>query len=217
MNKNKFTMIELLVVIGILAILAGLLIPTVIGAKERGRIGQARADMSTLKTAFAGLEKDYGRMAYGSNHALGGHNFSESPGSSGCITIKDSLDNYCDVIAELSDPGNSAAGFSVSLNKRKIKYLDPRPEYDPSQSPTDTENKKHTWLDPWGNPYRIRINYDGSGKIPDPSGVKDNLSGSIVLWSLGPDGNGCSGTGSSWRTDDDKDNIPNWKDGNWLD
>lgn len=212
MNKRRFTMIELLVVIGILAILAGLLIPTVIGAKEKGRISQARADMTSLKTAFAGLEKDYGRMAYGSNHALGGHNFSASDG---CITINETSANatYCDVIAELADPGNSA--FTPSLNRRKIKYLDPRPKYNPSEAPSSTNNKENTWLDPWGNPYMMRINVDATGKIPDPSS-SGTLSGSIVLWSLGPDGKGCSGS-SPWTGEDDKDNIPSWKDGNWLD
>ena len=210
MNKNRFTMVELLVVIGILAILAGLLIPVVIGAKDKGRISQARADMASLKTAFAGLEKDYGRMTYGSNHALGGHTFTENPSNSGCITISESsaTANYCDVIAELADPGNSA--LTPSLNRRKIKYLDPRPTYDPSKGPTAGDNPANTWLDPWGKPYQIRINVDGTEKIVDPSDTDKKLSGSIILWSLGPDGEG--GT-----TDRDKDNIPSWKDGNWLD
>ena len=209
MNKRRFTMIELLVVIGILAILAGLLIPVVIGAKDKGRISQARADMASLKTAFAGLEKDYGRMTYGSNHALGGHNFTASDG---CITINESsaTATYCDVIAELADPGNSA--LTPSLNKRKIKYLDPRPTYDPSQGPTAGDNPANTWLDPWGKPYRIRINVDASEKIPDPS-KSGMLSGSIILWSLGPDGEGSDTAGA----ESNKDNIPSWKDGNWLD
>ena len=214
MNKSRFTLIELLVVIGVLAILAGLLIPTVIGAQQKGRISQARADMSSLKTAFSGLEKDYGRMV-GGNHSLGGTAFTEDPSGSGCITIAVSTVNadYCNVIAELSDPGNAAfnsvRSTSSFLNKRNIKYLDPRPEYNPDQIPSSPNNLNNTWLDPWGNPYQIRINFDGSGKIPDPS-RSGTLSGSIILWSFGPDGVGNS-------TDDDKDNIPSWKEGNWLD
>ena len=209
MKKRNFTLVELLVVIGILALLAGLIIPAVIGAKSKGRITQARADMTSLRTAFEGMYRDYGAMAKssGTKYALGGHEFDVS---SGCITIAESsaTANYCDVIAELSDPGNS--GLTVSLNKKKIKYLDPRPEYDPSKSPTNDANKENTWLDPWGNPYQIRINVDASEQIVDPSDTSKKLSGRIIFWSFGPDGKGSSAA-------DNKDNVAGWKDGDWLD
>ena len=213
MKKRNFTLVELLVVIGILAILASLIIPAVIGAKQQGRITQARADMSSLRTAFEGMAKDYnGRMVKkdGSDYKLGNHSLEKSSSDSGCVTIDETsaTDRYCDAIAELSDPSNT--DLTVSLNKRKIKYLDPRPEYDPSKSPTNDDNKANTWLDPWGNPYRIRINFDGTEKITDPSDASKKLSGRIILWSLGPDG----GSGTN---DKDKDNIPSWKDGNWFD
>ena len=118
------------------------------------------------------------------------------------------IDTYCNVIAELSDPGN--ASLTVSLNKRKIRYLDSRAEYDPSKSPTVAANKENTWLDPWGNPYMIRINVDRYEKIPDPSHPGKMLSSLAILWSLGPDGRG--GTPET-----DRDNIPSWKDGSWAD
>ena len=213
MKKRNFTLVELLVVIGILAILASLIIPAVIGAKQQGRITQARADMSSIRTAFEGMAKDYnGRMVKkdGSSYKLGNHSLDESPSNSGCVTLDETTATakYCDLIAELADPGNS--GLTVSLNKRKIKYLDPRPEYDPSKSPTNDDNKANTWLDPWGSPYQMRINVDGSEKIVDPSDTDKKLSGRIILWSFGPDGKG--GTDET-----NKDNIPGWKDGNWFD
>lgn len=224
MKKRNFTLVELLVVVGILAILAGLVIPVVIGAKQQGRIVQARADMSSLRTAFEGMYRDYGRMAKSagsSKYALGGHEFTVDDG---CITVNESsaTATYCNVIAELSAP---AALSSPSLNKRRTKYLEPRPEYDPSKGPNEGKNPDNTWLDPWGKPYRFRINVDGTEQITDPSNISGStkkLSGRIILWSLGPDGeSGADSNGNSESSAANKelakDNIPSWKDGNWFD
>ena len=187
------------------------------GEKHRERITQARADMSSIRTAFEQMYREYGTMAKhdsSTTYKLGGVSFTKS--SNGDITIgkigsgnkydSSTKDDYCKVIAELCVPEK----ITPSLNKKNIKMLDPKKEYDASKGPTEGDNPDHTWLDPWGNPYMIRINVDSSETVTDPSKSDKKLSARIILWSLGPDGKG--GTPET-----DRDNVASWKDGGWFD
>lgn len=60
--KRSFTLIELLIVVGIIALLAGLITPAVITAQQKGRITQAKSDMHTILMAIKGVESTYGKI-----------------------------------------------------------------------------------------------------------------------------------------------------------
>ena len=59
--KRAFTLIELLVALSVLALLAALAAPPVLGAIERGRVGRVAADLRTAEVALEAYWTDHGR------------------------------------------------------------------------------------------------------------------------------------------------------------
>ena len=58
-------MIELLVVISIIAILAGLLLPALAAVKNRAKAARAKVEINHFVTSIKGYESDYNRMPAG--------------------------------------------------------------------------------------------------------------------------------------------------------
>ena len=66
-RRRAFTLVELLLVLTILAILAGIVLPKFTGATKTAKSSAAKTDISSFKTALAMFEMDNGNYPSGRN------------------------------------------------------------------------------------------------------------------------------------------------------
>lgn len=258
MKKRYFTLVELLVVVGIVVILAGLVLPAVIGGAQQGRITQAKSDMKAIQMALAQMDQTYGKMmattGSGSSAEVKywhpdpeetGNPSTDSPVSATSGTtyvfaiFKDdnnlettnivlggapynattpAANAYRSLIAELTGTGrsgNNGRNITYNTNVRKIKFLDPKTNFDPGANFNSTENQQHLWIDPWGNQYVIMVCVDGSDRIIKPESwtASNNIRyvmGKTAVYSFGPNGENNSGKNASEGGDKLDDDIATW-------
>jgi prepilin-type N-terminal cleavage/methylation domain-containing protein len=206
----NFTLVEMLTVIAIIGILAGIVIPVVAISRRRGMVSRAESEVTTITAALKQLDADYKKVLTKDNK-IGSVEIDSSKISSNIATIDG--DAYDAMIAELSAPKNSVFTTSnpVSVNKRKKVYLDPRKDFDPTKAYTD--QKDLLYRDPWGNPYKIyvRITHDDELALP---GTSKTIVANFAVYSFGPnktDDNGCNSAKPICGASDCKhDDISSW-------
>ena len=121
-----FTLLEVMLVIGIIAILAGLLFPVIIGVRARAKEKQAMAETRTILMAIKAYRQEYGKWP------------AQIQAAQDMTYI---VSNYC-VIKPLL--GSNWSNFNP---KNKI-FLN-------LQVNTNNPDYKGNYLDPWGIPYVI--------------------------------------------------------------
>ena len=183
-RRRNFTLVELLVVIGIIAVLAGMLMAGIMYAPAKAQKAKAQAEVTTLVNAIKQYESAYGVLPIpsgvsGDNVVLTGKDYRKM------IAILQ--DTVKELQALGNDDNNPWKGESDSVkkddakkNKRSSKFLDIQGN-DPGQ-----------FIDAWGNDYIVVLdgNYDGkivTDKIDGVNAASNTYRFSVIVWSKGHD------------------------------
>lgn len=179
MKRHDFTLVELLMAIGIIVILAAISIPTALSAIKKAETAKAQAEMTALVTALKNYESTYGFLPF---------HFKKPSNTSAATDGEVQPGDYTDFIRVLQGENLEIKG--KKMNPRKLAFLEIQ------------GNTKGEYEDPWGNDYTVIIDGDGDGKIiqelddwkyyqlkvEKDSDNKYALYQSILIISKGPDG-----------------------------
>jgi type II secretory pathway pseudopilin PulG len=175
---KRFTIIELIVVIGIIAVLMALLMPVMTSVRTKAKETKAKAEMHSIITAIKSYEMTYGILPMPAGV--------DDAGSDGLINANP---EYADLLTFLTNVGAPNKTAAVTGNARGIRFLDVPDKY--------TTNG---FLDPWSQDYSIYLDTDYDGQILGPGatvGTTETLYGTVFICTLsGGDG---ADTVYSWK------------------
>src|SRR5436309_9654376 len=174
-RKAAFTLMELLLVIVILVILAGLIFPVFQGVLERAKKLQAKNDLTQIVTAVNAFYTEYGRYPTSATTDA-----TATYGPGGSTTENGGLFN------ELRATG------LFTLNTRQIVFISPPDAKDQNNPRSGIKTSSGGYYDPWAKEYAVAIDADYNNQITNPYGGSANagpatLNIGAIAWSLGKD------------------------------
>jgi len=174
-SRRPFTLIELLITMAIIAVLAGILLPTIRSAMRSTKVGKARSEISSLITAMKLYESEYDLMPFGYDKDEDATTAVMGDTDYGDDVVYDTTE-YKKMISFLSQTGSTAD--KEEGNARKLRIL--------------SVKKATEYLDPWKNRYYVVGDVNGDNSIAKKLvvGMYDDgkdLPRSVVVWSKGAD------------------------------
>jgi prepilin-type N-terminal cleavage/methylation domain-containing protein len=211
MKRNRFTLVELLIVISVIAILAGLLLPAIGKVKDKARKVQAKAGAHALVIAIKSYESTYGLLPwhcgihaklptdlnYCSCSPVSEDTWSDWSGGSN--DRKAYYDTLMQILTTTDIVGGTAPTRKSWGNIRGIKFLDAPNTF--TNTISENDPKTGSYRDPWGNRYGIGMDL---GYLDNQVTIgTSTVQGTVLIWSFGPNGTNDNGAG---------DDVATWKE-----
>jgi prepilin-type N-terminal cleavage/methylation domain-containing protein len=210
MKRKAFTLVELLIVISIIAVLAGLLFPAIGKVKDKAKRVQAKAQANSLVLAVKSYESTYGLLPWGpdgtTDNSASTTNksavwYDYKPNGSYLTDHAKYYDTLMQILTKTdmgevmgppptntisNGPGYGRSGWG---NSRNIRFLDASSTF---TTPVARKNLDGTYdnftgsyLDPWGNRFGIAMDLKYENKVNFGSPAAD-VQGTVFVWSFGP-------------------------------
>jgi prepilin-type N-terminal cleavage/methylation domain-containing protein len=224
-RRRAFTLIEMLVVIAIIAILAGILLPALGGVKRKAKIKIAKSEMNMIVAAIKEYESSYER--YPASKPVEATSTAVSPDYTFGVGMLASdgraRDNseLMEILLDIDRVGGPNEGHRRNPKKLVLLHAKQVTGELPGVNTVD-------WIyrDPFGNPYIVTLDLNDDnkcidkfyGSIPlgDTVGLVKNaamqweLNASVMVWSFGPDGKADDRAGA--KDGVNKDNLLSWQE-----
>jgi len=217
-NNRAFTLIELLTVIAIIALLAGLLFPAIKNSMLKSEITKSQVQISNLQTAFKSYYTEYGkwpiRLDLVVDPAAIAHSNYTYIVDTNFVALLQGFDNTASITTYQDGypPSTLPTHVNSSIlqgNPRHIPFLElKKAEVDPVLG----------YLDPWKQPYFCRFDVSYVNEVTDPfasgSGAKISpdrkVQTGFIIWSAGPDAQYDNQDTTAGPSTLNKDNIKSW-------
>jgi prepilin-type N-terminal cleavage/methylation domain-containing protein len=212
-TNRAFTLLELLTVIAIIGVLAGLLFPAIKNALLRAEVAKAQQAVNGLATGFKSYYTEYGKwpIAYSGTGPFSYEDFIVDQNLVALLSGQDpSSSTYLPTpnpAAWKDSPPGGSYGSSPSAtiqgNTRKIVFLEFK------KADLDSSGR---FVDPWGKPYHFRLDVNYQNSIYNPFSLQTStyaVTNGLLIWSVGPDGQ-YDENGDVPPSALNKDNVKSW-------
>ncbi len=170
---RAFTLLELLIVISIIAILAGVAFPMMQGATNQAKRVHAAKECQNLVQAIGLYKNEYNVMPL------------RSAGTGSESQIFQSDASFMNILL----------GEDEELNRREKSFFQTN---EAKKNRKGLDKQGNLW-DPWGEYYQIEIDADYNGIVTGPPGAEGEIRADAAVWSYGkPKRNGQRAEYKDW-------------------